>query len=441
MGTRVIVGLAVATCVVIVAGAVWGLTWFAKVWRATHYTPHGPLTQISPPTHAEPQDNGFEQLAKAASALRPHREAIAEAQEGPWNARGPEIARLLKQCHGPLTAARKALRKECLHPLPRGISDTFPYMGDLRHLAWLMIVEGRQDELAGRLDQAAQCYSEVFALAPAAARNGLLTHATAAAYITTSACEELERCAGPGGMNEHALRVLDAQLAKALAERVPESETLAVEWVIIDQSLNDLASGRIGPDGQPRQTAQPNPAERAIAESGRAETNEIVAKAIEDARRPYWQRSHEEPRPQTIMGVICAPVTKGFYSHCAQRDVLLEGLRVLIAITRYRHTAGALPTTLQALTPKYLDAVPVDPFDGQLLRYARRGGDYVLYSVGPNGKDEGGAQRIDWEANTGDLIIWPAGPVGIPKPASTAERSVTGPPSGDRSADAPAGRR
>jgi hypothetical protein len=398
------------------AGAVSGLTWFAKVWRATHYTPHGPLAQISPPTYAEPKDNGFDDLVKAASALRPYREAIGEAHDGPWNARSPESARLLKQCRAPLTAARKALRKECLHPLPRSIDDTFPYLAGLHNLAWLMIIEGRQDELAGRADQAAQCYSEAFTLAPVAARNGLMIHSLVGVGTTEAVCQELERCVGSGQMTDHGLRALDAQVAKALVQRVPESETLAVEWAISDQCLNDLAAGRIGPDGRRRQAAQPNAAERGLAESGRAETNEIVAAAIEDARRPYWQRSREEPKPQTIMGMICAPVTKEFYSRCAQRDVLLQGLRVLIAITGYRHATGAPPATLQALTPTYLSAVPVDPFDGQPLRYARRGSDYVLYSVGPDGKDEGGTHRIDWEANTGDLIIWPAGPVGVPRP-------------------------
>jgi hypothetical protein len=41
--------------------------------------------------------------------------------------------------------------------------------------------------------------------------------------------------------------------------------------------------------------------------------------------------------------------------------------------------------------PDLLRAVPTDPFDGRPLRYRRDPEGAVVYSVGPDGKDNGGS--------------------------------------------------
>jgi hypothetical protein len=47
------------------------------------------------------------------------------------------------------------------------------------------------------------------------------------------------------------------------------------------------------------------------------------------------------------------------------------------------------------LAPKYLAAVPNDLFSGRPLVYRPTGSGYVLYSVGPNGQDDGGRSSDD----------------------------------------------
>lgn len=68
----------------------------------------------------------------------------------------------------------------------------------------------------------------------------------------------------------------------------------------------------------------------------------------------------------------------------------LELLRLQLALQEYRLRRGRYPESLAALTPEFLAALPTDPFTGDPYRYRRRGGGYLLYSVGPNGFDEGG---------------------------------------------------
>lgn len=74
-------------------------------------------------------------------------------------------------------------------------------------------------------------------------------------------------------------------------------------------------------------------------------------------------------------------------------------LRVELALIAFHNEQGQLPESLDELVPKYLTAVPLDPFSptGKPLLYRREGKDYVLYSVGNDGEDDGGVLPKDYE--------------------------------------------
>jgi hypothetical protein len=62
-----------------------------------------------------------------------------------------------------------------------------------------------------------------------------------------------------------------------------------------------------------------------------------------------------------------------------------------VALEQFRaDKENRYPATLSALTPQYLPATLTDPFDGQPLRYRTKGAGYLLYSVGPDLKDNSG---------------------------------------------------
>jgi hypothetical protein len=71
----------------------------------------------------------------------------------------------------------------------------------------------------------------------------------------------------------------------------------------------------------------------------------------------------------------------------ARRDVAQCG----IAAELYRLDHGAYPESLDALAPKYLAALPNDTFSGQPLLFKSLPDGILIYSVGPNGRDDGGA--------------------------------------------------
>lgn len=62
-----------------------------------------------------------------------------------------------------------------------------------------------------------------------------------------------------------------------------------------------------------------------------------------------------------------------------------------IAIERFRRdNDGAVPGALAELVPRYLTAVPEDPYSGQPLLLARGQTSYTVYSVGPDRRDDRG---------------------------------------------------
>ncbi len=86
---------------------------------------------------------------------------------------------------------------------------------------------------------------------------------------------------------------------------------------------------------------------------------------------------------------------------------------VAIALKRHQLLHGTLSSTLSELTPEFLPAVPIDPMDGQSMRYQLKSdGSYLLYSVGMNGKDEGGDPAVDKAKKGADIwagrdAVWP----------------------------------
>ncbi len=72
-----------------------------------------------------------------------------------------------------------------------------------------------------------------------------------------------------------------------------------------------------------------------------------------------------------------------------------DNLMVALALEAYRRENGTYPEKLAALAPKFIPAVPGDVFSGEGLIYRREGKGYLLYSIGPDGKNDGGRGRDD----------------------------------------------
>ncbi|PYJ86285.1 MAG: hypothetical protein DME22_05895 [Verrucomicrobia bacterium] len=80
----------------------------------------------------------------------------------------------------------------------------------------------------------------------------------------------------------------------------------------------------------------------------------------------------------------------------AHEQAVLDQAAVACALERYRLALGQYPETLDALIPQFIEKLPTDVVGGQPLRYRHTDdGQFVLYSVGWNEKDDGGVIAYD----------------------------------------------
>ncbi len=117
-------------------------------------------------------------------------------------------------------------------------------------------------------------------------------------------------------------------------------------------------------------------------------------------------RYRDNPSPYTAFarqlgGALGKAVAKAVRSQVMNRCAITG-----CALERYRLRNGTYPKTLEALVPDFLAAVPIDPMDGQPIRYARDdNGLFRLWSVGDDRKDQNG--RRSKEGSHQDWT-WPA---------------------------------
>ena len=82
------------------------------------------------------------------------------------------------------------------------------------------------------------------------------------------------------------------------------------------------------------------------------------------------------------------------------------------ALERYHQANGSYPESLAAISPKYVERLPSDVCTGEPLKYHRTDdGQFLLYSVGWDGKDDGGTvvksgQKGEIDSTKGDWV-WP----------------------------------
>jgi hypothetical protein len=92
-----------------------------------------------------------------------------------------------------------------------------------------------------------------------------------------------------------------------------------------------------------------------------------------------------------------------------------------VALKRYELRHGQWPQALALLAPEFLSEPPRDFMDGQVLRYrANSDGTYTLYSVGEDGRDDGGnplpavsGKNPNGPPWAGRDWVWPKAVVGV----------------------------
>ncbi len=99
----------------------------------------------------------------------------------------------------------------------------------------------------------------------------------------------------------------------------------------------------------------------------------------------------KQARPWNIFAHQILPALGAYARKTAQIQGQIDLTRTAIALERYRLIHGNYPETLEVLTPQFMEKIPRDVINGEPLHYRlESNGQFVLYSVGWNEKDDGG---------------------------------------------------
>jgi hypothetical protein len=115
----------------------------------------------------------------------------------------------------------------------------------------------------------------------------------------------------------------------------------------------------------------------------------MMAKAPPDKIDKDLAKAIGEAIGSALITLLMPAVTKVQDAH-DRAEQIQRNVQVAFALAAYHHDRGRYPARLDDLVPTYIKAVPVDLFSGKPPIYGLSGKGYLLYSVGANGKDDGG---------------------------------------------------
>ena len=286
----------------------------------------------------------------------------------------------------------------------------FPHYQKVRGLARLLSLQAQVDTEKGDMGGAINAGLDAIQLGETIPHGGPLI-----GMLVGVACQAIGR---KQAWNE--ADHLSATQARAAARRlesirtghIPFADTLQEEEWETQASLLELMRKRDWP-GNMLTTASPDQQggqesvsasalimETHIRMAGKrrimANYTRYMDQSIANARQPYAAHLALPPLPTDPMNQILLPVYSGVRLNEVKADTQNALLSVTLALRAYKLDHGVHPTTLSALAPGYLKTVPADPFAlSGPLRYKRTGAKYLLYSVGPDGKDDGGKAIFD----------------------------------------------
>ena len=107
--------------------------------------------------------------------------------------------------------------------------------------------------------------------------------------------------------------------------------------------------------------------------------------------------------PTNWMVPILAPAIVGGIDGFDRMAARCDFMQIASQLRAWKVQRGSYPETLDALAAGASEPWPLDPFSGAAYHYRREGEGFVLYSIGPNRKDDGGVKHEN--RKEGD-IIW-----------------------------------
>jgi hypothetical protein len=103
------------------------------------------------------------------------------------------------------------------------------------------------------------------------------------------------------------------------------------------------------------------------------------------------EKKHYFYSPYKVQALMLAPAFSAAVTKIARIQCQIDLARIAIALERYRLANQNYPESLDELAPKFISEIPHDVINGEPLHYRLEpNGQFILYSIGWNEKDDGG---------------------------------------------------
>lgn len=381
---------------------VLGLLWL----RAMNSTP-----TIVIPTPTLPSPNAFDSYVAAGRAIvdenkvdyaisKRHSVSHSEPDDHAYSL--AEKDALVAENARALTLLRHGFAFPYLNPPARSFNTPFPYFAKFRGTARLLTLEAQVRQGHGDWAGAVGSDLDSVRLGVDVPHGGVLI-----GYLVGIACQAIGR--RPAWDRVAHLTAPEARAAARRMEdievrQVPFADTLQEEKWAGQAGLQEIMrrpgwrrelSSGLGVDGAANWALQARMMFVGKGQVLRGYTRYMDA-SISNARLPYAAHPASPVLPTDPVNQIILPVFAQAGFKNVDNETQNALLTATLALRAYYGEHRSYPAALGALVPSYLKRIPNDPFAlAGPLRYRRMGGGYVLYSLGPDGKDDGGKPIFD----------------------------------------------
>jgi hypothetical protein len=365
------------------------LSWHVRVPTAAETEKMGPLWPTIPP-----EKNAAYYFVKAIIAQADDKEAPAGSARSekpdPYDGDIEPLEKWVKRNRPVLEAMREGMKQD-VYCMPAAIVDEIgepqPMMislnSGLRQIAGDLADAGFVEEVKGNPDRAAGYYLECVRFGKKF-RDATVIESLVGDAVQGMGQRSLDNLVANATLSDETLRgIIVACVEAEMAQDAP-ARILARELA----SLEATASLTKAPWRDAPRTRLDLSTLKAWKEfASRKRLDELLQKkameaACEHELKEYAGKDNDEAMlPRTFI-------------EWGNRNVRMRVTQIRAAIALYQKANGRLPDSLDALCPGILPSVPIDPFSGKPMRYAKAAGSWIIWSVGPENVDNGGEQYI-----------------------------------------------
>jgi hypothetical protein len=294
-----------------------------------------------------PNPNGYDDFIKAS-------DGVAGSVWNYFELDRDSLRELVSTNAQSLRRLRLGLTRQCLMPMDSFLTNATGMMNqlaDIKRLAQLLAAEGRLREMDNQPADAARSYTDAIRFGNKLSRGGWVI-----TRLVGIACESIG-C--------HALAKVSPKLspeeARVVLTNLENVDAGHVTWAEVLRSERQYARYQLRNRFSPIQWIM-----------------------------GWWQNRQALDRAQTKHRIVI--------TH--ERLLAAE-----LAVRCYQSEQGHPPARLDDLVTNYLSKVPQDPFTTLPMIYRPQGTNWLLYSVGPDGVDDGGRPAGQGWPVKGDILF------------------------------------